>query len=64
MCQFDGVICGTPSQISQTCAYGLQKPDLKGVTANLTGDDPSPNADTVTQIDNSFTASVCLVQSP
>jgi hypothetical protein len=63
MCQFDGVICGAPSRISTTCAFGLQKADLKGVKANLTGDDTGLNADTITETDNPFTASVCLVQT-
>ena len=62
-CMFDGVICGTPSAGAvANCAFGLSKPDPKGVTATLTGDDANP-ADTITETENPFTANVCLVQS-
>lgn len=65
-CQFDGVICGTPGPIppatGATCAEGLQVMNTK-VTPNLTGDDPAPNADTITVTANPFTTTVCLVQS-
>ena len=62
-CQFDGVICGTPtSGVVANCLAGLSKPDTVNTTG-LTGDDPAPNADKVTEKDNKFTANVCLVQS-
>ena len=63
-CQFDGVICGTPGPIpadGSTCTEGLQVMNTK-VTPNLTGDDPAPNADTITATANPFTAIVCLNQ--
>jgi hypothetical protein len=62
-CQFDGVICGKPVAItgSPSCAAGLQIMDPNGVNANLTGDDPAPNADTITQTDGSFTTTICLI---
>ena len=53
--------CTSNAQCNVTCAEGLQERDM--VTANLTGDDPSPNADTITQTEHQFTANVCLVQS-
>lgn len=59
-CQFDGVICGTPGSIPNVCSYGLTNTDT--VTANLTGDDAAPNADTITQTENPFIANVCLNQ--
>lgn len=65
-CQFDGVICGTPGPIppatGATCAEGLQVQNTT-VTPNLTGDDPAPNADTITTTATPFSAVVCLAQS-
>jgi hypothetical protein len=65
-CQFDGVICGTPGPIppatGATCSEGLQVQNTT-VTPNLTGDDPAPNADTITVTANPFSAVVCLNQS-
>jgi len=58
-CQFDGVLCGKPAPFTN-CSFGLSNPDT--VSAHLTGDDASPNADTITETDNQFTANVCLVQ--
>ena len=54
-------VCTSNAQCNVTCAEGLQ--ELDTVAANLTGDDPSPNADTITQTEHQFTANVCLVQS-
>lgn len=67
-CQFDGVICGTPGPIPNSganvgsiCSEGVQVSNTT-VSPNLTGDDPSPNADTITVSTNPFTATVCLNQ--
>jgi len=61
-CQFDGVICGTPSGSAvPNCAFGLSKPDT--VTATLTGDETSAPLDQITETEVPFTANVCLVQS-
>lgn len=61
-CKFDGVICGTPAPIAGVCASGITKSDT-GVTANLTGDDPAPNADTISQTITPVTTDVCITPS-
>jgi hypothetical protein len=58
-CYFDGVICGTATSVSGCSALISQQ--NQGVVANLFGDDAAPNADTIGQTDNSFTANICLV---
>jgi hypothetical protein len=61
-CTFDGVICGTPAPIAGVCASGISKTDT-GVTANLTGDDPAPNADTISETITPVTTDICVTPS-
>ena len=61
-CTFDAVICGTPAPIPGVCASGISKTDT-GVNANLTGDDPAPNADVISQTITPVTTDVCITPS-
>lgn len=65
-CKFDGVVCGTAAPISkngtQICAEGISVLNTT-LTANLVGDDSSPNGDTVNQTQTPIDVDVCLVPS-